>query len=110
SWAARAAYITGLGLLVTAGIFDETPAHLLPDYHAWKDFYQADAAFVRSVEDSLPSGAMVFQLPYVPYPEPSREALPRYQPILRHSYDHFRGYLHSQTLRWSYGGMKGRAS
>ena len=23
-------------------------------------------------------------------------------------YDHFRGYLHTETLNWSYGGMKGR--
>jgi phosphoglycerol transferase len=24
-------------------------------------------------------------------------------------YDHFRGYVHSRTLRWSYGAMRGRA-
>jgi phosphoglycerol transferase len=40
-------------------------------------------------------------MPYVPHPE--------YPPVLRMTdYDHFRGYLHSRTLHWSYGMIKGR--
>jgi phosphoglycerol transferase len=45
---------------------------------------------------------MVFQLPYAPFPEPL--LVGRMEP-----YELFRGYLHSRTLRWSYGTMKGRA-
>ena len=45
---------------------------------------------------------MVFQLPYVPFPE-----YPQVNKM--HDYDHFRGYLHSKKLRWSYGTIKNRA-
>jgi hypothetical protein len=46
-------------------------------------------------------GSMVFQLPYVPFPE---------NPPLNNmlDYDLFKGYLHSKNLRWSYGAMAGR--
>jgi len=44
---------------------------------------------------------MVFQFPYLPFPEGA--------PVHHvESYDHFRGFLHSKTLRWSFGAMKGR--
>ena len=44
---------------------------------------------------------MIFQLPYVPFPEngPTHRML---------DYDHFRPYFHSRTLHWSYGAMRGR--
>ena len=44
---------------------------------------------------------MIFQLPYVPFPE--------HPPIFKmNDYSHFKAYLHSKDLRWSYGAMKGR--
>ncbi|HUF80600.1 MAG TPA: sugar translocase, partial [Burkholderiales bacterium] len=63
--------------------------------------FEADRRFVREVEGLLPRGALVYQLPYHPYPE----AGPRH--ALK-DYGLFRGYLHSESLRWSYGSMKGR--
>jgi phosphoglycerol transferase len=49
----------------------------------------------------MPAGSMVFQLPYLSYPEnPAPAAM---QP-----YSHLRAYLHSTTLRWSYPDMRGR--
>jgi phosphoglycerol transferase len=41
-------------------------------------------------------------LPYVPFPEnpPVNKML---------DYEHFKGYLHSAALKWSYGAVKGRA-
>src|SRR5206468_1464520 len=57
--------------------------------------------FVAGIERLLPDGAMVFQLPYVPFPE--TPALVRMS-----EYDLMRGYLHSRHVRWSYGGFKGR--
>jgi phosphoglycerol transferase len=44
---------------------------------------------------------MIFQLPYVPFPEH-----PGFHKM--QAYDHLRGYLHSKNLRWSYGTMKNR--
>jgi len=60
-----------------------------------------DRQFFRRVEAALPPHSSVYQLPYRPYPE----AGPMH---LMKDYDHFRGYLHADSLRWSYGGMKGR--
>jgi phosphoglycerol transferase len=43
---------------------------------------------------------MIFQLPVIPFPEASVNNI--------RDYDHFRGYLHSRHLRWSYGAIKNR--
>src|SRR5205823_7319359 len=56
---------------------------------------------VQAIEAASEPHAMIFQLPYVAFPEtvpPCRMA--GYMPM--------RGYIHSRTLRWTYGGMKGR--
>ncbi len=53
--------------------------------------------FFAKTEEGLEKGAMVYQLPYVDYPENGW-----------FDYKHFSGYLFTDTLRWSYGGIKGR--
>jgi len=64
--------------------------------------WHAMADFVSQVETAVPPGSMVFQLPYVPFPE--------HPPIHRMvDYDHLKPYLHSHGIRWSYGAIKGRA-
>lgn len=50
---------------------------------------------VKQVQTELPSGASVFQLRYLPYPE----SPPMYE---MQDYDPLRGYLHTTGLRWSY--------
>jgi phosphoglycerol transferase len=99
---ARSWLVAGaLGLLLPIGILDQTTAHFVPPYERLRAAYFNDADFVRRVEASVPENAMIFQLPYVPFPEhPSVHRMA--------VYSHFRGYLHSKTLRWSYGAMKGR--
>ena len=87
--------------LLVFGIFDQTTADFVPPYQEIKTEYQGDADFVRRIEASLPQGAMIFQLPYVAFPE--SRSLNRMR-----DYDHLRGYLHSRNLRWSYGAIKGR--
>jgi phosphoglycerol transferase len=90
-----------LGLLLAIGILDQTTAHFAPPYDRLRAAYFNDRDFVRRIEASVPENAMIFQLPYVPFPENP--------PVHRMvDYSHFRGYLHSKTLRWSYGAMKGR--
>jgi phosphoglycerol transferase len=73
-----------------------------PTYGAVRAQFAADAEFVGRIEAALPHGAAVFQLPMVPYPEAAAPI------VAMDGYDHFRGYLHSRHLRWSYGCMKGR--
>src|SRR5262249_48457008 len=67
----------------------------------WRRDWAEDEDFARRMEAAVPPGTMVYQLPYMPFPEvaPLRGIT---------DYDLFRPYLHAHTLRWSYGAMKGR--
>ncbi len=62
-----------------------------------------DRAFAAALENSLPPSAPVFQLPVTPFPEARDE-------IRMGNYDHFRPYLWTATLRFSFGDHKGRDS
>lgn len=92
-------------LVLIAGIFDQTTARDIPRYDQIKAEYYNDDLFVKSIESVMPDNAMIFQLPYMQYPEYSEYCLPLYK---IEDYDLLRGYLHSGDLRWSYGSMKGR--
>ena len=61
----------------------------------------ADKAMVAEMEAKLPKGSMIFELPVSEYPE-VREI------HQMSDYEHFRPYLHSRFLRYSYGSDKGR--
>jgi phosphoglycerol transferase len=93
-----------LAAIVIIGCIDQTSARSVPTYAATQTEYRSDAALVGQIEDRLPAGAAVFQLPYEPFPEPQPQWIPVAGP-----YDLARGYIHSHDLRWSYGLMKGRA-
>jgi hypothetical protein len=60
----------------------------------------ADREFVEKMEAALPDGAMVFQLPVMEFPESPIPGVP--------PYDHFRPYIFSNDLRFSFGTHKGR--
>lgn len=95
--------VATLAFLLIFGVFDQTSASFVPDYAGLSRQYGSDDRFVRAVEADVPPRSMVFQLPAVPFPESgSRGRMTDYQ--------QFRGYLHSRTLRWSYGAMRGRAA
>lgn len=59
-----------------------------------------DKEFTEAIESRLPKGAMIFQIPVMEYPESPAPGML--------STDHFRPYLHSKDLRFSFGGVKGR--
>ena len=61
---------------------------------------EADREFAAAMEAALPDRAMVFQLPIMEFPEAPVPGVP--------PYDHFRPYLYSKNLRYSFGSMKGR--
>jgi phosphoglycerol transferase len=86
-------------LILVAGLWDQTSKNFIPAYEVTKAEFQNDANFVHAIESRMP-GQAVFQLPHVPWPE--------YTVGRINSYDPFRGYLHSKTLRWSGGAIKGR--
>lgn len=94
-------YMFCLIALLSFGIWDQTSTEMIPNYARLKVWHESDAAFVRDMENELNSGAMVFQLPYIPFPE--ARSFDKCQ-----SYDHLRPYLNSKSLRWSFGGFRGR--
>ena len=96
SVAARLVFIAALGAVLIVGVMDQTTTHFVPNYALIRQLYKQDAEFIQRVEASLPSGAMVFQLPYSLFPEPMNVHEMQW-------YDPLRGYLHSKNLRWSYG-------
>ena len=98
--------VLGAAFLVAVlaiGILDQTSRSYEPPYAALSAQYRSDGDLVREIDSRLPDNAMVFQLPFVSFPEagPLNKML---------DYDLFRGYLHSDDLRWSYGQIKGRGS
>lgn len=90
-----------LTLVLLLGILDQTSPAFIPEYDLQKKNYVSDKFFVNNIERVLPPSSMVFQLPHMPFPEYGSFNL-------MNDYDLFRGYLHSQKLKWSYGAMKGR--
>ncbi len=96
-----------LGVIAAAvgvvGVLDQTSPSDAPAYPVIKSAWKADGAFVKAMEGRLPPGTNVLQLPYMSYPE--NGALNTIA-----DYDMFKGYLHSEDLRWSYGAVRGRPS
>jgi phosphoglycerol transferase len=101
SWKSRLLYHGLLMALLVIGLMDQTSPGFAPYHAQLKAAFQSDAAFIADIENRLPENALVFQLPYVPFPEGCSANR-------KLSYDHLRGYLHSRSLRWSYAAMKGR--
>jgi phosphoglycerol transferase len=97
----RSIFYVLVAVILFLGFLDQTSLWYVPDYDSAKADFVSDEEFVNRIEASLPAGSMIFQLPYVQFPETP--------PLNRMvDYDHFRGYLHSKNLRWSYGAIKNR--
>ena len=90
-----------MAVALIAGFLDQTIPGYVPDYRGTKAEFSSDAEFVHNLEGTVPAGSMIFQLPYIPFPEDGGLVKMR-------DYDHFRGYLHSKNLRWSYGTIRNR--
>jgi phosphoglycerol transferase len=90
----------GAALVLLLGWYDQTaPIDGRADVRA---AWASDRTLFRQMAAELPSGTPVFQLPLVSFPEsPPVNAI--------QSYDPARGYLHAPSLRWSYGGVRGRS-
>lgn len=86
-------------ILLAFGLWDQTS--LVPANANWmKVVFSQDEDFVQKIDNFLPKNSAVFQFPYVKFPEaPPICALGDYALSV--------GYLHSKTLKWSYGALKG---
>ncbi len=90
-----------MAIVLVFGIWDQTLPRFWPPYREVAKRYFNDADFIRTIEASVPKGAMIFQLPYIRFPEVE-------PPLKMQPYEHLEAYLHSRHLRWSFGAMKGR--
>ena len=97
----RWAWLVGLWAVTALALLDQTPPLLSPDHARDAAAFRSDQEFVARIERELGPGSMIFQLPATLFPEGSRQ-------FQMFDYSHFRGYLHSRRLRWSYGAMRGR--
>lgn len=97
-WSVAAALaIAGLGL------WDQLPRRWPEEVYArMRNDALSDLKLGREIQKTLPSGAMVFQLPVLGFPEVA-------PPGRLTDYEHFRPYLTTQDIRFSYGAAKFRA-
>jgi hypothetical protein len=85
----------GAATLMLLAVIDQTP-HIVSrsEIEQTASTVDSDSSFTKEIESHVPPGAMVLQLPTVEFP--------------RDNFDHFRPYLFSKHLRFSFGGVKGR--
>lgn len=89
--------------LAALGVFEQLPKpESAADLAALAAEVRADKQFGQALEKSLPPEAMVFQLPVLGFPEVQ-------PPYHLGDYEHFRPYLSTEQLRFSYGAPKTRS-
>lgn len=88
-------------VLMLVGLFDQTAPVCDKCNARLEASFDSDKAVVADIEKALPAGSSVYQLPYISFPEGANlYGLINYQMMA--------GVLHSKTLHWSFGGMRGR--
>jgi len=94
---AAAGFVASAALAIFAA-WDQTP---ILEQASFERQARNDRAFFAQLQERVPAGGLVFQLPYFPFPEGGNTA--RWP-----DYAHARAYLHTHGIAWSYGAMKGR--
>jgi phosphoglycerol transferase len=92
----------GILLLLLLAVFDQaTTVGLRSVYAENARQFDVHREFVGRIESRLPRGAMVYQLPHTGMPLEKRATRMAV-------YDQGHAYIHSRSLRWSWGAMIGR--
>lgn len=90
-------------IMIVSGIFDVTLFARSKSMHASAEQqYWPLKQFVGEIEKQLPDNAMIYQMPYTPYPH-----TPALHRMLAHQ--HLAPYLMSKHLRWSWPSLSGRS-
>ncbi len=90
----------GAAVILIVGVYDQTATAYI-NYDWLKSEVDSDRSFIEEIESMEAEGSMILQLPIVSYPEAGTVNQ-------MEDYNHFIGYLFSDTLKWSYGVVKGR--
>ena len=102
NWPARWRIAAAMAI-AAIGLFDQLPRRWPDEVYARMEAdAKSDLKLGREIEAALPAGAMIFQLPVLGFPE----VLP---PFRLADYEHFRLYIATEQLRFSYGAAKFRA-
>ena len=99
-WRTPIAIVTAVALLAV-GFIDQTPGDSDREYVGNAQAFHDDATFFAAVQDAVPVNGMVLVLPQIPFPESNSAT-----GLL--ASDQLIPYLHTSTVRWSVGGIKGR--
>jgi hypothetical protein len=89
-------------LLVVLAVWDQIPPVDPAARATTVASFASDRAFVERIEGTSERGCLIYQLPYIAFPES-----PPVNGVT--DADQLRPFLHSEELRWSAGGIKGRA-
>ena len=91
-----------LVVVLVFGLADQIPLYLRGSQPANQAAVESDRAFVDALHSALPDRSLLYQLPYMRFPENG--------PIVAlHDYELLRPVLaDSGRFRWSYGAVKGR--
>ncbi len=101
--AATRVVVVVVAVVTALAVLDQTSGADTPQYAATAKEFAVEDHFVHAIEQTFGKDSAVLQLPYTSFPE--------FGTLFRmRDYSHLRGWLHSDTLRWSYGAIKGRPS
>jgi putative flippase GtrA len=95
----RLGYSIALVLVTSAALYDQIPRSPNIGDPLRRSVFLAERDFVKTIEASLPAGAMIYQYPYSQYLRNSKH-------YGWGAFSHVRLYLHSTALRWSNGAAK----
>lgn len=91
-----------LVLWVSLGVVDQkTGAALVAGYDVNRAAFVTVDEFVRRIEPTMKPGAAIFQLPFTGFINDGK-------PGEMQVYDHARGFLHTQKLKFTWGALTGR--
>lgn len=87
-------------VMAVLALWDQLPAFKTDaDLRETAMLVNSDRSFTETIEARLPEKAMIFEVPIMDFPE---------HPHSIPSYEHFRPYIYSTKLRFSFGSDKGR--
>lgn len=86
---------------ICISLFDQIPSDLRSQTDVFVQNQKSDMEFIQRIEEQLPEGSMIYQMPYHVYPEGGAvNSMQDYHLLI--------GFLYSDTLKWSYGGSGNR--
>ncbi len=89
------------GLVLIVGLIDNLPRVNLLYQEPIKNIVNEDIAMGQSLMSNLEKGSMVFQFPFMEFPEVG--------PIKKMGdYEHLRPFIHTNDIKFTYGNNKGR--